>query len=332
MHGALGNQHLKAVLVIGDIVNLFQRLSQLSKENYLILLRYQIFSKMPKSAEEILQEELDIDMDDEEKEWRDEYMNEEYGDILEFYTDEEREFLDYVHTDKQYNLFGEEVDAYREDDEVDEQKLKKFVKRAIRQGEQSVLGDYFDITSPQEDDYIQTFWNNKALEEKKHKKKRKRKRKSFYGGYYQNWTSIQMSKRVIKITKKAFHKIRQIAEEQDLYLSAECAGFLYGKNDIITKVKKYVCTASAGLVTGNPMDVFNQAKKKKYMGLFHSHLFNSSSMSGTDKEVLVGWTSYSNMCKRPEPIMIIARSPRWKMKAWSMNKELQTLENELVVI
>lgn len=266
---------------------------------------------MPKSAEEILKEELDIDMDEEDREWYDEYMKEEHADILEFYTPEERQYLDQKHEPKQYNLFGQEVQGYQDEDEWDDENLAKFVNKVIKHEEQSVISDYLPH---------------------KRKKKKKKHKKSFYDGYYQGWTSTPLSPRIIKITKKAFNKIREIADEQDLYISAECAGFLYGKNDVITKVKKYNCSASAGLVTGNPIDVFNQAKRKDYIGLFHSHLFNSSSMSGTDREVLTGWTSYSNMCNRPEPIMIITRSPRWKMKAWSMNEKFKAFENTLVII
>lgn len=262
---------------------------------------------MPKSAEEILKEELDIDMEELNQDWEEEY-HKNYKDILEFYTPEEREYLDDKHTHKQYNLFGDEVKGNQNEDELEDEKLAKFVNKVIKHEEQSVIGDY---------------WDNFQ-----HKGKKK-KHKGIRG--WSDYT-ISLSPRIIKITKKAFHKIREIADKQDLYISAECAGFLYGKNDVITKVNKYNCTASAGLVTGNPIDVFNQAKKKNYIGLFHSHLFNSSSMSGTDTDVLTGWTSYSNMCHRPEPIMIIARSPRWKMRAWSMNEKFEAFENTLIIV
>ena len=268
---------------------------------------------MPKSAEEILKEELDIDMEEEDREWEEEYMRENYGDVLDFYTPEEQQVLQNKHGYKQYNLFGDEVKGYQDEDEMDEQKFEQLVRHVVKRDEEDVV----------------EFWNNKALKEKKHK--RKKKKHKGWSGYY-DYSTLPLSPRIIKITKKAFHKIREIADEQDLYISAECAGFLYGKNNVITKVKKYNCSASAGLVTGNPIDVFNQAKRKDYIGLFHSHLFNSSSMSGTDREVLTGWTSYSNMCRRPEPIMIITRSPRWKMKAWSMNEKFKAFENSLIII
>jgi hypothetical protein len=263
---------------------------------------------MPKSAEEVLKDELDIDITEEDKKWEDEYAR-DYEDILEFYTNDERQLLqNKYYGNKQYNLFGEEVAAPEDEDEFDEQKLKKFVNHVIQKDQQRVLSDYW---------------------EEQPKRKKKGRKKKNYGLYDYG---MPVSPRIIKITKKAFYKLREIADEQDLFLSAECAGFLYGKKDTITKVKKYDCSASAGLVTGNPIDVFNQAKRKDYIGLFHSHLFNSSSMSGTDREVLAGWTSYSNMCNKTEPIMIIARSPRWKIKAWSMNSDFKSFENRLVFI
>jgi len=260
---------------------------------------------MPKSAEEILKEELDIDMDIEQRNWEKEYYEHNYRDILEFYTQEEKEVLKAKHEARnprnQYNLFGDQV----HDDEFDGEKLTKFVNKII-QKDQPTLEDYFDVM-PQ-------------------KGKKRKKLRSWYT------PSVELSPRLIKITKKSFHELRRIADEQDLYYGFECAGFLYGKRDVIKKVKKYNCSASPGLVSGNPIDVFNQAKRKDYIGLFHSHLFNSSSMSGIDVDVLAGWTSYANMCNKPEPIMIIARSPRWKMKAWSMNAEFKRFENRLVII
>jgi len=261
-------------------------------------------SQKKRSAEELIKDELDIDVSDD---WEEKYVD-EFDNILEFYTEEEKLVLDKIYgQEKETNLWGEEVTP---EDEFDEQKVEDYINRVIHQEEGRVLGD---------------------LIPKKKKRGRPRKVKQDWYGYTFP-VATPIAKRIIKITKKAFNKIREIADEQDLFKSAEVAGFLYGKKNIITKVKKYDCSASWGLVTGNPIDVFNQSKKKKYMGLFHSHLFDSSSPSGTDKEVLCGWTAYANMVEKPEPIMIITRSPRWKMKAFTMNKKFKLYENTLIII
>ena len=195
------------------------------------------------------------------------------------------------------------------DDDFDEEKFQSFVNAVIKRD----TGVEVETHTPK-------------------KRKRKRKRKEEWWENVFVPPVIKKSSRIIKITKKAFQKLRKIADEQDLYFGFECAGFLYGKNDVITKVKKYDCFASAGLVSGNPLDVFKQMQKKKYIGLFHSHLFGSSSMSGTDNNVLCGWTSYANMVNKPAPIMIIARAPRWKLKGWSMNAKFKVFENTIIVV
>ena len=265
-------------------------------------------SQKKRSAEELIKEELDIDVSDD---WEEKYKA-EYQELLDLYTEDEKMVLDKIYGQEQEtNLWGEEV---LPEDEFDEERFTDFVNHVIHQEEQDI-GD---------------FWSNKALKEKKKRGRPKKVKQDWYGYTFPKTTPI--AKRVIKITKKAFNKIRAIADDQDLYRNAEVAGFMYGKNDVITKVKKYDCTASWGLVTGNPIDVFNQAKKKKYIGLFHSHLFDSSSPSGTDKEVLCGWTAYSDMVERLPPIMIITRSPRWKMRAYSMNKKFKLFENNLIII
>ena len=206
-----------------------------------------------RTAEKLLKDELDIDLS-EEKDWEDHYRK-EYEDILEFYTAEEKGVLDKIYG-KNVNLFGEEIAP---EDELDEEKLEEYINHIIARD----AGLHID---------------KQLTPKKKKKKKRTQKKLYWYGGDYVS-PPAKKSTRVLRITKKAFQQIRKIADEQDLYYGFECAGFLYGKKDIITKVKKYNCFASAGLVSGNPMDVYKQSLKKKYIGLFHSHLFNSSSPS-----------------------------------------------------
>lgn len=264
-------------------------------------------SQRKRTAQELLKDELDIDLEEDEK-WEDQYRD-EYRDILDYYSEEEKQVLNKKHYGE--NLFGEVVEAPINDD-FDEEKFQSFVNAIIKR------------------DTGVTVDTQLAPKNKKKRKKRK-KREEWWEGVYLA-PRVKKSSRIIKIKKKAFQKLRKIADEQDLYYGFECAGFLYGKNDVITKVKKYECFASAGLVSGNPLDVFKQMQKKNYIGLFHSHLFSSSSPSGTDTNVLCGWTSYANMVGKKEPIMIIARAPRWKISGWSMNAKFELFENTIIII
>lgn len=131
----------------------------------------------------------------------------------------------------------------------------------------------------------------------------------------------------IYITKKAFMDIRSIANTVHLFYGTECAGFLYGKNDTITNVKRYICNQGPALVSGNPMDVVKQLEKGS-LGLFHSHLFDSGSPSGVDKEVLGCWTQFT---EGKDFYMIITHRPYWMLKCWSMTPEYELTKHELVV-
>ena len=263
-------------------------------------------SQRKRTTVELLKDELDIDLEEDEK-WEDHYRD-EYRDILDYYSEDEKQVLNTKYYGK--NLFGEVVEEPINDD-FDEEKFQSFVNAVIER-----------------DTGVQV----KTQTTKKRKRKRKIKDKPEWWESIYAVPVIKKSSRIIKITKKAFKKLRTIADEQDLYYGYECAGFLYGKNDVITKVRKYDCSASPGLVTGNPLDVFKQMQKKKYIGLFHSHLFGSSSPSGTDTNVLCGWTSYAVMVNKPAPIMIIARAPRWKVKGWSMNAKFKLFENTIIIV
>ena len=146
--------------------------------------------------------------------------------------------------------------------------------------------------------------------------------------------SIKMSTREVYITKKAFDMLRQIATDEYVYHGAEAAAFLYGKNNIINNVKQYDAIGTAGLVTGNAIDVMEQIQKKKFMGIFHSHLFNSSNPSGTDRDSLNSWCVYAKeiVGKTVMPVSLIGAFPLFKQSAYSMDDALNMIQIRLIVI
>ena len=151
---------------------------------------------------------------------------------------------------------------------------------------------------------------------------------AFKHSIYAALKPLEMSNVTVYIKKKAFDKLRQIAMNVYLYKSAEAAAVLYGKNNVIKRVKKYNGFESAGLVSSKAEDVVKTMNHKRFMGFFHSHLFGSASPSGIDKNTLSGWTCY---CTKPV-YSLIGATPFFKQRAWSMNDKLEMIEHPLEIL
>jgi len=157
--------------------------------------------------------------------------------------------------------------------------------------------------------------------------------KKLYIPKWHTWT-IKIINRVVYITSKAFDMLRQIATDECVYRGAECAAFLYGKNQRISKVKQYVAHGSAGLITGNAIDMMKEIQKKNFIGIFHSHLFNSSSPSGTDRNSLNSWCVYTReiVGRKIMPVSLIGAFPLFKQSAYSMDDGLNMVQIKLIVV
>lgn len=142
-------------------------------------------------------------------------------------------------------------------------------------------------------------------------------------------SKIERSEIIVKIKKKAFNKLRKIAFEAFLYKGTETSAVLYGKNNTITKVKKYDAIESGGLVTSNGSDILKVLTQKNFIGFFHSHVFESATPSGTDKNCLSGWASLRD----PKPVYsFIGCPPYFKQRVWSMDNDLKIQEHDLKII
>lgn len=156
-------------------------------------------------------------------------------------------------------------------------------------------------------------------------------RKQLTFGSFKSY-SIQKTGEPVYITEKAFNQLREIAWRELLHRNAEAAAFVYGKKGVITKAKQYLCKGSPGLVSGNAMDVVKQMQKKGFMGVFHSHTFNSASPSGTDRECLNGWTNYAREFGIKDPLSLIGCLPYFKQRCYSLNEKLDMQEHEVIIL
>ena len=140
---------------------------------------------------------------------------------------------------------------------------------------------------------------------------------------------MKMSDVVVKIKKRQFNLLRTLGFNGYLYKGVESCAILYGKKGIITKVKRYDAIQSAGLVTSNITDIMKVLHKKNFMGVFHSHLFESSTPSIVDTESLSGWKA----ARMPKPVFsLIGSMPHFKMRCWSMDEDFKIQEHPLEVI
>jgi len=170
---------------------------------------------------------------------------------------------------------------------------------------------------------------------KKGKKKKTITKLSEWGGYfgqYSGYWRMKESDKVIQITEKAFHRLRDIALKEYLYRNVEAGAFLYGKNNLITHVRHYRAIGSSSLITGNAVDIHRQMTKKNFMGIFHSHTFSSSAPSGTDHECLHGWTNYARAFGKKDPVSIIGCLPHFKQECYSMDEKMSMQKHKLEVI
>lgn len=134
---------------------------------------------------------------------------------------------------------------------------------------------------------------------------------------------------IVYIKKKQFDLLRTLAFNGYLYRNVESCAILYGKNNTITKVKRYDAIQTQALVTSNITDIMKFLTKKNFIGVFHSHLFEGASPSSVDKDSLSGWTA----ARAPLPVYsLIGCLPHFKMKCWSMDKDFNIQSHILEVI
>jgi len=254
------------------------------------------------------------------KDWQAYYKAKGFANPDTIYTPEEREVLNRRH--KSVILIDED-DDFQADEE--------WKKNYDEWDEGSAYDSYLENLFPQKGKTIKT--TSCKRRKKKETVAKAIDLKNFYGKYLSYYYPIiKVSDKSIQITIKAFEQLREIAFKEYLYRSAEAGAFLYGKNNLITHVRHYRANGSPGLITGNAIDIHKQMKRKNFMGIFHSHVFSSSSPSGTDHECLNGWTTYARAFGRKDPVSLIGCLPHFKQECYSMDKDMNVQKHKLEVI
>jgi len=140
----------------------------------------------------------------------------------------------------------------------------------------------------------------------------------------------EMSNVTLYIRKKAFNKLRKIALDAYLYKGTETSAILFGKENVVYKVKKFKAIhESAGLVSSDEEGLVKALGKKNFIGFFHSHVYESAHPSNTDKDCLSGWKAYKDPIR---VFSLIGCPPHFKQRAWSMNDKFEFVEHHMVVL
>lgn len=128
----------------------------------------------------------------------------------------------------------------------------------------------------------------------------------------------------ITIPVNVYNKLARIAEVKH-YLHKESAAILLGEGNVLTDCEVYHSVdASAGVVIWNSsQELAMILNREDFRGIFHSHLFSSCSMSGTDYSVINGLNRWSKNANKPKLFSIIGAYFRetFGIRVWQMGDE-----------